>query len=107
MKYIVTLVVGICMSLSLLAQNTFDVMTLTGRFGFPQSYTDIYDGKATEYGTMVSLAAPIQLTEKTMWFNSVNYFYWNVSNEETMPNLVSNPINIHGFLLRTGMVQKL
>jgi len=107
MKYILLIAVGISLSMSLLAQKTFDLITLSGRNGFPQSYNSIYNGEAKEYGTMVSLAAPIELSEKTMWYNSVNYFYWHVSNNETMPTNISNPINIHGFILRTGLVQKL
>ncbi len=56
---------------------------------------------------MINLAAPIKLSEKFMWYNSLNYFYWNVDNDETMPDEISNPISIHGFILRTGMITKL
>lgn len=107
MKYLVLLALGIGLSFSLLAQKTFDLITVSGRYGFPQSYESVYTGKATELGSMVNLAAPIQLTEKSMWFTSLNYFYWNVDNDETMPADISNPINIHGFILRSGMIKKL
>ena len=107
MKRLALLIFGIFLSLSLAAQKTFDVFTLTGRYGFPQTYEEIYNGNATELGSMINLAAPIRLSDKTMWFTSINYFYWNVNNEETMPTDISNPINIHGFILRTGVVQKL
>jgi hypothetical protein len=107
MKYLILLVVGCSLSLSLLAQKTFDLITVAGRYGFPQPYTSVYDGNATELGSMINLAAPIQLSEKVMWFSSLNYFYWKVKNDETMPADISNPVNIHGFILRTGMIKKL
>lgn len=107
MKYLVLLVLGIGLSLQLFAQKTFDLITVSGRYGFPQPYETEYTGNATELGSMINLAAPIQLSEKTMWFTSLNYFYWNVENDETMPVDISNPINIHGFILRTGIIKKL
>lgn len=107
MKYLILLVVGCSLSFSLLAQKTFDLITVAGRYGFPQPYTSVYDGNATELGSMINVAAPIQLSEKVMWFSNLNYFYWKVKNDETMPADISNPINIHGFILRTGMIKKL
>lgn len=106
MKYLILLVLGISLSLPLCAQKTFDLITVSGRYGFPQPYESVYSGNATELGSMVNLAAPIQLSEKMMWFTSLNYFYWNVDNEEIMPADISNPINIHGFILRTGLIKK-
>jgi hypothetical protein len=107
MKYLVLLLLGIVFSFSLSAQKTFDLLTVSGRYGFAQPYESVYSGQATELGSMVNLAAPIQLTEKSMWFSSLNYFYWNVENDEKMPADISNPINIHGFIIRTGLIQKL
>jgi hypothetical protein len=107
MKYFLLLVFGICLSTSLFAQKTFDLITVSGRLGFAQPYITDYNGDATEMGSMINLAVPIQLSEKSMWFSSLNYFYWNVDNDETMPIEISNPINIHGFILRTGLIQKL
>lgn len=106
MKYLKLVVLGICLSFSVSAQKTFDLITVSGRYGFPQPYESVYSGKATESGSMVNLAAPIKLSEKTMWFTSLNYFYWNVDNDENMPADISNPINIHGFILRTGIIKK-
>jgi len=61
MKY---MILGICLNTSLSAQKTFDLITLSGRFGFPQPYDVAYNGKAKEYGVMVNLAAPIDFSEK-------------------------------------------
>lgn len=107
MKYLKLVVVGVCLSISVSAQKTFDLITVSGRYGFPQPYESGYTGNATELGSMVNLAAPIKLSEKMMWFTSLNYFYWNVDNDETMPTEISNPINIHGFIVRTGIVTEL
>jgi len=107
MKYLLLLIIGCSLSLSLLAQKTFDLITVAGRYGLPQPYVSDYKGDATELGSMINVAAPIRLSDQVMWFSSLNYFYWNVKNDETMPTDISNPINIHGFILRTGMIKKL
>lgn len=106
MKYLILFFLGVCLSLSLSAQETFDLITVSGRYGFPQPYTSVYEGDATEVGGMINAAAPINLSESLMWYNSLNYLYWNVDNDETMPEDISNPINIHGFILRTGLIKK-
>ena len=93
-------------SFSVQCQETLDVFTISGRYGFPQSYDSIYDGKATEYGVMMDLKAPIEMSEKSIWYNSLNYFYWHVSDDEEMPEDIANPIDLHGIILRTGLYQK-
>ena len=106
MKYLILTFIGVYLSINLSAQKTFDLITLSGRNGFPQTYNSDYNGKANEKGVMVNVAVPIKLSEKTMWYSSVNYFYWNVTNDETMPADILNPINIHGIIFRTGFIQK-
>ncbi len=87
-------------------QETLDILTLTGRYGFPQSYDSIYKSKAKEYGALASLVAPIKMNEKSIWYNSINYFYFHVGNDEDTPPEIMNPINVHGLILRTGLYQK-
>jgi len=87
-------------------QETIDIFTVSGRLGFPQSYDSVYNGKAREYAAMASLVAPVKITEKTIWYNSVNYYYFHVSNDEDMPVDIANPINLHSIILRTGLYQK-
>jgi hypothetical protein len=94
-------------SVSIRSQETLDIVTLSGRYGFPQAYDSIYNGKAREYGAMAALVAPIQMNERSIWYNSVNYFYWHVGNDEDMPPELANPIDLHGIILRTGLYQKL
>ncbi len=105
MKYLI-ITISICFSISLSGQEMLDILTISGRFGFPQSYDSIYNGKAKEYGAMANLVAPIKLSDKTIWYNSVNYIYFHVSNDEEMPKDIANPINLHGIILRTGLYQK-
>jgi hypothetical protein len=93
-----------CITVS--SQETLDVFTISGRYGFPEPYDSIYKSKAKEFGGSANLVAPIQLSEKSIWYNSVNYFYWHVSNDEQMNSDISNPINLHGIILRTGLYQK-
>ncbi|MCA0933274.1 DUF6268 family outer membrane beta-barrel protein [Lutimonas saemankumensis] len=88
------------------SQERLDILTLSGRYGFPASYDSIYEGKGVESGFMASLVAPAKLSEKSIWYSSLNYFYWKVSNDEQMPEDVMNPIQIHGLILRTGLIQK-
>jgi hypothetical protein len=107
MKALFMFLAILLLSLAGMAQKTFDLITVSGRYGFPQAYESVYTGKATEMGSMVNLAAPIEINEKLMWFSSLNYFFWSVDNDENMPPAISNPIQIHGFLFRTGLISKL
>lgn len=106
MKLKIAIVASILFSLSVIGQKSIDILTISGYYGFPQSYEETYDGKAAETGIMVSLVAPIKFSEKTIWYNNVNYFYWNVSNDETMPSDITNPIKVQGIMFSTGLYQK-
>ncbi len=106
MKSFALFIVTLCCSASLAGQETLDLVTISGRYGFPSSYDSIYDGKAREYGAMIGLVAPLQISEKSIWYNSLNYFYSHVSDDEKMPTNIANPINLHGIILRTGLYKK-
>ena len=106
MKYIAFFLTIFLTSYSLSSQETLDIVTISGRYGTPQAYDSIYKGKASESGVMASLVAPIEMNEKSIWYNSLNYFYFHVGNDEDMPLEIANPINVHGFILRTGLYHK-
>lgn len=106
MKNFACLLLVLILSAAAQAQETLDILTLTGRYGFPQSYDSIYKSKAKEYGAMASLVAPIKMNEKSIWYNSLNYFYFHVVNDEDMPPEIMNPIDLHGIILRTGLYKK-
>jgi hypothetical protein len=56
---------------------------------------------------MASVVVPVTLSSKTIWYSSLNYFYWGLSNDEIMNEVIMNPIDVHGFILRTGIIQEL
>lgn len=106
MKKIVFINLFLVLTMPLNAQERIDLITLSGRYAQPQKYDSIYESKAKESGFMGSLVAPIKFSEKTIWYNSINYFYWHVGNKETPPDEIANPIELHGIILRTGLYQK-
>lgn len=106
MRFFTFFVLVFFVSAACIGQETLDILTLSGRYGFPQSYDSIYTSKAKEYGAMASLVAPIKMNEKSIWYNSVNYFYFHVGNDEDTPPEIMNPIDVHGIILRTGLYQK-
>ena len=88
------------------SQNTIDIITISGHFGTPKKYTESYDDRAQETGVMLGLVAPIKISKNTYWYNSLNYFYWSVNNDIEMPNEIVNPMQLHGFILRSGIYHK-
>ena len=106
MKPINIFLILFLVSYGLSGQESLDILTVSGRYGVPQSYDSIYESKANEYGVMLSLVAPIEVNERSIWYNSLNYFYWHVNNDEDTPPEIVNPIDIHGIILRTGLYQK-
>lgn len=109
MKKKIVLLLFLCLVSFVNSQETLDVLTISGHFGNPQSYeADAgYIGNATERGAMVNLVVPAIFNDKQIWYNSINYMQWNINNNESMPKDVANPINVHGLILRTGLIQKL
>ncbi len=90
----------------LFAQERLDLFTLAGTYGFPTAYDSIYQGKGTETGFMASAVAPAVLSEKSIWYSSLNYLFWGVDNDEVMADDIMNPIRVHGFILRTGLIRE-
>lgn len=91
------------------AQETLDILTISGHFGTPQPFEaeSPYTGETTERGAMVNLVVPIVLNEKQIWYNSINYMQWNVKNNIDVPDNIASPIKVYGLILRTGLIQKL
>ena len=107
-KILVFLLITISVS-SITAQETLDILTVSGHFGKSQPFEpeSPYKGETTERGAMVNLVVPIVLNEKQIWYNSINYMLWDVNNTIDMTTNIANPINLHGLILRTGLIQKL
>ena len=106
MKRLSILVVTTSVCILLPAQQTLDILTISGRYGLPQSYKETYQGYATEAGAFLGLTVPIQLSENTIIVNNLNYFYFNVQGDPEIPAGIANPVNIQGFILRTGLLQR-
>ena len=110
-RFLILLLTGsLCFALS--AQETIDILSLSGRYGLPKEYKDAaYTGKATEWGSLNSLTAGVKLGSRSMLAINVNHFYFNVQNapDPEFPNDIDNPVAdpiiINGFILRTGLIQ--
>jgi len=105
MKRVLLLLIAGSMSFPVLAQRMLDVVKLTGRYGLPQEYKEIYTGKATEFGSINTITAGITLSDKTKIPISFNHFYFNVQGDSEIPENLANPIIVNGFILRTGWYQ--
>lgn len=109
MKRILVLLIIINSVSFVTAQETLDILTVSGHFSNPQSFEaeSPYTGKTTERGAMVNMVIPFVLNENQIWYNSVNYMQWNVNNNINMTDNIANPIKLHGLILRVGLIQKL
>ena len=109
MKRIFVLLFAASLCLALPAQETIDILSLSGRYGLPKEYKDAsYSGKATEWGSINSFTAGVKLGSRTMLPINVNHFYFNVQDADPeFSGTISNPIIINGIILRTGIIQDL
>jgi hypothetical protein len=107
MRHSLTFLMLIVFSASLQAQDrgTRDIVSLSGRYALPGEYKDTYEGTAAETGMLNSLLAAFKLAPMTRFAISVNHFYFHVEDEAEVPQGIASPINIHGIILRTGIVQ--
>ncbi len=111
MKRILLLVIACCMSLSLAAQKTIDILSLSGRYGIPSEYSGPFagGGKATEWGMINSFTYGKKLGKNSMLALNLNHFYFNVQGSpyHEFPAGIANPIIVNGIILRTGLIQDL
>jgi len=100
------------LTLSLQAQDmgTVDILSLSGRYGLPTGYKEdligIPSAEFTESGMLNSLTAGFKLAPRTTFGINVNHFYFNVKDDAFQHDGIASPINVHGIILRTGIVQK-
>ena len=105
-RFTLFIVVGvICLCIS--AQNSIDVLTISGRYGFPQSYEKGFPGKATESGGLLNLKLGVKICKSTMWANDISYIHSRVNSDVQMPQDVADPIKLHGFIHQTGFIRKI
>jgi hypothetical protein len=105
MKKFLSFTILACLVLSLNAQKRIDIFTLAGNYNF-MSTSDTADSKNSESAIMANLVLPIVLKDSSVWYTSVDYQYFAVNNEPTATSLQDN-FNLHGIILRTGLIYKL
>lgn len=105
-KKILTGLAFFTFSFPVFAQESIDIITFSGRYGVPQSYENTYAGKATEIGGMINVKIPLVFNKSTIWYNEILYSPITILNDETMSGEIANPIEVHGFILQTGLVKK-
>lgn len=107
MKRLSILMITTLVCLSVTAQKSIDLLTVTGRYGLPRPYENNHPGKATESGGTVNLVLPVRFSESTIWANDFNYFLSHVKSDTPIPENVIDPITLNGFILQTGLIQKI
>ena len=96
-----------CFGVIAVAQSSIDLFSITGRHGFPTEYRNNPGLKGTEGGLMANLKLPIRFNEKFIWYNELTYSNFTVSADTTFGSEVYHPLNLHGFILQTGLVMRL
>lgn len=99
------LALSLCQILS--AQKSIDLVTLSGTYGLPVGYEAPVTEKGTELRSNISLTLPAVLSEKTIFYNNINYYYFGIQNKASFDDTIANPIGVSGIILRTGIVQKI
>ncbi len=109
MRYTFHISALLLLGISLQAQDrgTADVISLSGRYALSSEYKELYDGNAQEIGALNALTYGTKVAPNTKFVINVNHFYFNVKDEQEMPDGIASPINIHGIILRTGIQQTL
>ena len=80
--------------MGLFAQNSLDILTLSGRYADPVSYDSLLSGNAKETGSFIGLTVPVPVSDQLIIYNSLNYFYFHVENESAMSDDVADPFNL-------------
>ena len=94
-------------SLSVFSQQSIDLLTISSRYGTPQSFVDNQVGEATEISTLTNIKVPIVLSEKIIWYSQLTHVYSNVTMNREFPSDIMSPISVHGFMFQTGIVKKI
>ena len=107
MKKAFSYLIIIGLSTQVFAQKSIDLLSLSGSYGFPQKYESPVSEEATELLGNVSITLPIVLSDASVIFNNLNYYYSTVQTDAVFGDSIMNPIKLHGFILRTGISQKI
>ena len=89
------------------AQESIDLFTLSGRYGIPRQVEEGFQGDATETGALVNLKVPVVFSDATIWYSELSYTNFHVAFSEPQADGIAAPIALDGFILQTGLVQKI
>jgi uncharacterized protein DUF6268 len=89
------------------SQSSLDILTVSGRYGFPQQAGEPVLDRNSEIGTLMNLKLPIVISKNTIWYSSLTYVYSYVQSDGDLEPNVANPIEINGFIVQSGLVQSL
>ncbi|MEO8149635.1 MAG: DUF6268 family outer membrane beta-barrel protein [Bacteroidia bacterium] len=106
MKRFIFTFILISITLTLFAQNRFDVFYVGGNYNFMQA-TAANPEKNNESSIVANLSVPIVFKDSSVWITIVDYQSFSIPNEYFPTD--SAPIknfNLHGFIVRTGYVHK-
>lgn len=102
------IVIACCFSLTLHAQSSIDLFTLSGFYGAASSYADPLDGEATESGMLINLKIPVVASEKTIWYNDFTYTLYSIRSDlDPQPEEMITDMRLHAFIFQTGIAQKI
>lgn len=87
-------------------QESIDLVTVSGRYGLPTAYHQI-PGKATESSLLANAKLPLVFSDNTIWFNNLTYTFSQVDHSPTEQGVSIPQTRLHGFILQTGLVQRL
>jgi hypothetical protein len=98
--------IAVCTCLHSHAQERIDLLTLSTRWAQPTAYDD-FEGEAQESGLFANVKLPVVFSEKTVWFNNITSTQSTVRNDFEDDDLAAPDLNLHAFIVQTGLVQKL
>ncbi|NOQ26908.1 MAG: hypothetical protein GQ564_16225 [Bacteroidales bacterium] len=109
MKTLITTILILFATVTIFAQNRFDVFYVAGNYNFMNT-TPVNVDKNYESAIMANLKIPIVFKDSSIWYTSIDYQNFSMFNEYTIPDggpvSIYDKFNLHGFILRTGYIHK-
>lgn len=105
-KIIITSLFLSLLLLNSYAQSNFDVMSLSDKYGLPQSYEYNFPVNFSEYETVLNLTMPVFISRDLIWYNSLQHYFSNTKNFSLSDNK-ANSLSLNGFIFRTGIYKRL
>ena len=99
-------ITGILLFSGISAQERIDLLTVSTRYGLPSALNE-FDGEAVETGLLINAKVPLVLSEKTVWFNNITFNQSTVSYDFDSEDISAEDLQLYGFIVQTGIVQKL